>query len=186
MGQLLRIESVSAQIQFESTRAKLKIQSPRAKLDIVRNVKGLSIKTQPARITISNRGLKESILALKPTISLLKEHAAEGIRAAQEATAAYAEEGNAMINKTTSVADIIARRFIPMTQTALAFIPQNGPEISFSQPNVDISYTPDDIQYNWKTAAPQVSYIPYDIRIRVTRYPEVKIEYIGEPLYFPK
>ncbi|MDF2567469.1 MAG: hypothetical protein K0R90_925 [Oscillospiraceae bacterium] len=124
---------------------------------------------------------------MKSTMSLMKEHAAEGIRAAQEATAKNVEKGNAMGDVLhTSIADIAASNFISTIETGLVFIPQEGPEVSFSDPSVEIEYTPDNLEFNWEISSPEFNYVPYDINVSVEQYPRVDIEYVGEPNYFPQ
>lgn len=179
MSQLLRIESVQARIKIESSRAALQIKSKRAQINIERTVNGFDIKTEAAKVLISNRGLRESIDALKPPMTFMKEIADNGIQAALDATADIVEKGNAMIKANTSIADIAASRQIHSIETAIDFIPHSGPEISVTQPVLEINYTPDKINIDAEISKPEVSYTPYELEISVLSYPEVNIEYLG-------
>lgn|GEM_PF-5932495 len=186
MEPLLTIRSFPIKLRFESKKAQLNIQSFRPKLRIVRNVNGLRIRTQPAKVLISNKGLKKSVMSMKPSLMLMKEYAEQGMRAALQAVGEIAENGSAMAEHNVSIADIAAQRFIPMIETALAFIPAEGPEITVSDHKLDISYTPDELQFIWEIQRPKIEYKPYELKVHVVSYPKVVIEYTGRHGALPK
>lgn len=180
LGPLFRVSSVPIQLRFESKKAELRIQSPKPQLKIVRKVNGLKIKTEPARINISNSGLRRSILSMKPTLALMKEYAGKAVSAAREAVGNIVEQGNAMAAPNVKIADIAADRFIPVIETALSFIPDGGPEITVSEGQLDISYTPDELEFIWDIQRPSIEYVPYELKIHIVKYPEVIVEHIHE------
>ncbi len=186
MRPLFRISSVPIQLRFESKKAELKIHSPKPQLKIVRKVNGLKIRTEPARINISNKGLRQSILSLKPTLALMKEYAAKAVTAAREAVGNTVEEGNAMATHNVSIADIVAERFFPVIETALSFIPNGGPEITVTEGKLDISYIPDELEFIWDISRPVFEYVPYELKIHIVKHPQVIIEHIPENYNRPK
>lgn len=179
MSQFLRIESVKASIKIETSKAAMQIRSGRAQMNVERTVNGLDIKTEAAKLLISNRGLRESIDSMKPSLTFMSETAESGMQAALEATGDTVEKGNAMVKPHTSIADIAASRQIHTIETAIDFIPRSGPEISSTQPVLEINYTPDDLNIDWEISKPEISYTPYDVKISVLSYPKVNIEYLG-------
>jgi hypothetical protein len=181
MQQLLRIESVQAKIKIETSRAQLEMTSKRAQLNMSRSSGGLDIKTEAAKVIISNRGLRESIDSMKPPLTFMKEMTDSGIQAAKQAVAEIVEEGNAMAEPKTKIADIVASRFIQNIETVIDFIPHSGPEISATEPVLEINYKPVITNFDWEISRPQGRYTPYELEIGVLTYPKVEIEYIGEP-----
>jgi len=177
---VLSIRSYPIKLRFESKKAEISIQTFRPKLRIIRNVNGLKIRTQPAKVQISNRGLKKSVMAMKPPLVLIKEYAEQGVRDALQAVGEIVEAGNAMADHKVSIADIAASRFIPLVETALAFIPSEGPEITVSEHKLEIDYTPDELQFIWEIQRPRIEYKPYELKIHVVSYPKVVIEYTGK------
>mgnify|MGYP003311655983 CR=1 FL=1 len=51
--------------------------------------------------------------------------------------------------------------------------------------DITIDYQLDKLNFDWKTQQGSFEFIPGDIEIMVSQRPEVRIEYIGDPLYVP-
>lgn len=178
--QHLKIESVQAKIQIQTTKASLQIRSSRPKLNVHRTFNGYEINSQPARIQISNRGIRESIYAMKPALSYMRECAENGAQAALEATAEIVEEGNALASPHATIAGVVGSSYIPQVSTTIAFIPTEGPEITVTPPKLDIKYTPDKIDSEWELERPDVNYTPYAVNISMVSYPSVKIDCVED------
>ncbi|MDR2932058.1 MAG: DUF6470 family protein, partial [Oscillospiraceae bacterium] len=105
------------------------------------------------------------------------------------ATRAYAENGNRMVDsygKGSPIADIAMSQSIRSYDTVLAFIPSTGPEFSVEGGNISFEYNMDKLTFDWNTNnKPYLEYVPGEIQFVVKQYPEVIIEYVGDPIYVP-
>lgn len=187
VSQLIKISSTKAQISIKTTPAQVKLRTTPPQLKITRQRNGLSIKTQRSQIQISSRAMRQSIMTMKGTLQLMNEYAQKGLEAAQEATRRYVEIGNQMadIAHNVTVPQIYKSSFIPNIETAMTFIPQTGPDITFTPASVEINYTPDDLNFDWLITPVEGEYIPYNVDTSLAVKPDVEIEYIGSPVYFP-
>ncbi len=68
----------------------------------------------------------------------------------------------------------------------MAFIPATGPELDVTPGQISFDFSADQLEYDWDVhSRPSLEYVPGGIEFSVEQYPEVIIEYIGEPIYVP-
>lgn len=187
MQPLIRIETVPIKLAFKTTRASLEIEQPHAQLRVTRERGGFKMQSDPIRVKMDTYDSRAS-MGLKSVPRSWAEFADKGIKAGYEATARIAEDGNMMLDVHIN-SDVMSRiaynRMSSNIDTMLAFIPSQGPDISWEGGDFSIEFQMDKLNLDWQTYRPEMVFVPGDIEITVEEYPDVIIEYIGEPLYFP-
>lgn len=153
-------------LNIEFTRAKLLMQSHPARVSIETEKSGLNIENSPVRLEINNRAFFDS-MGLKSNERLSLDFAEESRQAGYEATAQIAQEGDALVGPhAMTIADIIRSRTNNTIETVLAFIPSEKPELNWSDPRLDITYTPDKLHISWDTGGVETEYVPYSLNIQ--------------------
>ena len=114
---------------------------------------------------------------------------AQGQRAAYEATAVLAQEGRMMMEAKIDQ-DVIPQLAQQKTvdqpaQLGIQFLPEVGPDISWTGGEMSIRYEMDKLNFDWRMNQMQFTFVPGDIEFKVTQQPDVVIKYIGGPLYVP-
>lgn len=187
MEQLLRIHTQPLKYEMIIQHAQLKLRSSQSTLEMHRQTGGLTLRNQPARLQIDSSAARNSIT---PTLSLaVRQSAAAGIRAADNYAQKLSEEAK-MLVKATPSQDVLSsiikdRASYPTGQFELGFIPSVGPDITFQEGHLDTRYQQDKLTFDVRISHGDVEYIPGDVQIKITQWPDVMIEYIGKPMYIP-
>ena len=190
MEQLLKITNVPIALELKVNHARLEYKNASADLEIHRDTGGLQIKSSPIRLNIDTFEARDSI-APASTYSGLKRAAQRGKEAVYQATATMAQEGHLMLKAKIGedvLGQIIAShsgQYFEPAQAGIDFIPSTGADLTWSEPNVTIDYQMDKLNFDWKIQKGDFEFIPGDIEISITQYPDVLIEYVGSPLYVP-
>lgn len=189
MEQLLQITSVPINYELKITHARLERQSGTADLEISRDKGGLHIKSKPVKLNVDSFDARNSVV---PTVATaIKQNRDKGINAAYSATAQYASEGKLLVRAkigqgAETIDQIMAQRTArPTGAFELGFIPSAPVEMSATEPDFTIEYEMDRLNFDWMIDKGQVDFIPGDVELSITQHPEVKIEYVGKPLYVP-
>jgi hypothetical protein len=67
------------------------------------------------------------------------------------------------------------------------FLPKEGPDISWTGNTLSINYKADTLSMDWDVhTRPNFEFIPGKVEFIINQMPKVEIEYVGDPLYFPK
>lgn len=77
------------------------------------------------------------------------------------------------------------RAALPTGDFQMDFIPKTGPKIEWDPSSFSIRYDMDKLNFNMKIEKGKVEFIPGTIELSISQYPDVKIEYVGEPIYIP-
>lgn len=184
--QLLKITNVPIKITMKVERPRLEIRQPKPEITIRRVPSNLSMKSQNIKVNIDTFEARKS-LGFKSARALNADAAAEGNRAAGEATAQYAEIGNQMakIHKGANLPDIMYSKLIDQRTTYLKFLPEVGADISWQPNQLNMEYTPTELHFDAKVLKNTMEFIPGQVLFNVEQYPKVNIEYLGEPFYVP-
>lgn len=187
MEQLLNIKSIPIKFELSVQHARVDYTPKKSQVMEQRIRGGLQIQNQPAKLKINTTDARNSI---KPSPLLsVKQAAQKGIQAAQDATAKYAMEGKQLLDITPgadSLSKIIAQSAAPATgEFQMGFIPTVGPEIQYVEPNFEMQYQADRLQFDTRVSNGNLEYVPGNVSMNVTQWPDVVIEYIGKPLYVP-
>ena len=172
MRPLIEIQTIPIEIQMKTTNAHLEYARGTAQMEVSRDRRGLQIRSQPIRVNIDTFEARSSIVPT--TAQSIQQGAAQGQRAAYEATAVLAQEGRMMMEAKIDQ-DVIPQLAQQKTvdqpaQLGIQFLPEVGP---------DISWTGGEMNQM------QFTFVPGDIEFKVTQQPDVVIKYIGGPLYVP-
>ena len=67
------------------------------------------------------------------------------------------------------------------------FLPKEGPDISWSGNTLSINYQASELNMDWNTAPEaKLEFVPGTVEFIVNQRPKLEIEYVGEPIYFPR
>ena len=173
MEQLLKITNIPIAFEMNIQHAKLEYKHGSADLEISRDKGGLRIKSSPIKLNLDTFEARDSI------------------RPASTATATYSSEGHLLLNAKFGddvLGQIIKNhtdQFMGMDDIGIDFIPKGGVEITPSGGDLTIDYQLDKMNFDWQVQKGTFEFIPGDIEISISQMPDVRIEYIGEPLYVP-
>ena len=189
MEQLIQITNVPIMIEMKTTMAQIQRKAQNVDLNISRSEGGgLKIKSSPIKVSIDTFEARNSIA---PTTKRSIEQAAEkGINAAYEATARMAKEGQMFLDAKLSGGKALDQIFAQSAQSPerefiYSRIPTVPPEINWSDPDISIQYDMEKLNFDWRISRGDFEFVPGSIEFNITQRPEVKIEYIGSPIYVP-
>lgn len=187
MRPLIEIQTIPIEIQMKTTNAHLEYARSTAQMEVSRDRRGLQIRSQPIRVNIDTFEARSSIVPT--TAQSIQQGAAQGQRAAYEATAVLAQEGRMMMEAKIDQ-DVIPQLAQQKTvdqpaQLGIQFLPEVGPDISWTGGEMSIRYEMDKLNFDWRMNQMQFTFVPGDIEFKVTQQPDVVIKYIGGPLYVP-
>lgn len=190
MEQLLKITNIPIAFEMNIQHAKLEYKHGSADLEISRDKGGLRIKSSPIKLNLDTFEARDSIRPAS-TGSSIRRYAQQGKTAAYEATVTYSSEGHLLLNAKFGddvLGQIIKNhtdQFMGMDDIGIDFIPKGGVEITPSGGDLTIDYQLDKMNFDWQVQKGTFEFIPGDIEISISQMPDVRIEYIGEPLYVP-
>ena len=187
MRPLIEIHTIPIEIQMKTTNAHLEYARGTAQMEVSRDRRGLQIRSQPIRVNIDTFEARSSIVPT--TAQSIQQGAAQGQRAAYEATAVLAQEGRMMMEAKIDQ-DVIPQLAQQKTvdqpaQLGIQFLPEVGPDISWTGGEMSIRYEMDKLNFDWRMNQMQFTFVPGDIEFKVKQQPDVVIKYIGGPLYVP-
>ena len=187
MRPLIEIQTIPIEIQMKTTNAHLEYARGTAQMEVSRDRRGLQIRSQLIRVNIDTFEARSSIVPT--TAQSIQQGAAQGQRAAYEATAVLAQEGRMMMEAKIDQ-DVIPQLAQQKTvdqpaQLGIQFLPEVGPDISWTGGEMSIRYEMDKLNFDWRMNQMQFTFVPGDIEFKVTQQPDVVIKYIGGPLYVP-
>ena len=179
MRPLIEIQTIPIEIQMKTTNAHLEYARGTAQMEVSRD--------QPIPVNIDTFEARSSIVPT--TAQSIQQGAAQGQRAAYEATAVLAQEGRMMMEAKIDQ-DVIPQLAQQKTvdqpaQLGIQFLPEVGPDISWTGGEMSIRYEMDKLNFDWRMNQMQFTFVPGDIEFKVTQQPDVVIKYTGSPLYVP-
>ncbi|ADL05957.1 DUF6470 family protein [Lacrimispora saccharolytica] len=186
MEPLLRITTVPLKYELKIQKARLEYKRSTAELQMNRQKGEMSIENHPIKVSIDTYNARNSVCPT--TMESVRQAASYGKAAAAEATANYAEEGALLLDPRISnpLDQIISQRAqMPSGDFGLQFLPNTGPDIEWSEPDLNIKYQMDKLSFELKVAKGDYEFIPGKVELSITQMPDVEIEYIGKPIYVP-
>ena len=188
MYPLIEIKTVPIEIEMKVSHAKLEYTRGTADLEISRGEGGLSIKSRPIKLNIDTFEARNSVV---PTaMRSMEQYAQQGQQASYTATATYAQQGQMLLDAkigqdmiTQFAADATMKNYKP--NVGLEFLPSVPPEITWDPAEMNIRYEMDKMAIDWKIGEGSFEFTPGDIEFTVTQRPEVRIKYVGGPIYVP-
>ena len=81
---------------------------------------------------------------------------------------------------------ILAERVAqPTGDFQLGFVPTTGPNIQWEAPEFNIEYEMDKLNFSARIGKGDFEFIPGSIELQIEQMPDIRIEYVGKPLYVP-
>lgn len=187
MDQLLSIQSIPIRYELSVTPARIEYNAQKSQVMENRVRGGLHISNKPAKLALNTLEARKSMY---PTpFGAVKMAAQKGMQTAQDSAAQCAQEGRQLLEAKPGddvLGQIIAQRSAPATgDFQLDFIPAVGPDIQYVEPTFEMQYQADKLQFDTRVSNGNVQYVPGDISMNVTQWPDVVIEYMGKPIYVP-
>lgn len=187
MKQLINITTVPIQYELKIQNARLQYKNATAEVEISRDKGGMRIKSRPVKLNIDSFEARNSVTPT--TARSVAQTAQKGNQAAYEATAQLAQEGQLML-KAKIGEDVLGQIFAnrnqqPTGEFELGFTPSEPVDINYEAGDLIINYQMDKLNFDLKVANGNFEFIPGDIELSITQHPEVRIEYVGGPIYVP-
>lgn len=190
MEPLLKITNIPIAFELKINKARLEYRNGTADLEITRNDGKMSIRSSPIRLQLDTFEARDSISPASITSSL-KRFAQSGRNTAYQVTASNAQEGHMLLKAKIgqdAIGNIIKNRtdqYFGEKQFNIDFIPSTQADMTWTEPDITIDYQMDKLNFDWHIMKGDFEFIPGDIEMEITQYPDVVIEYIGSPLYVP-
>lgn len=189
MEQLLEIKTIPIKYELKVNHASLEYQNSTADLEISRDKGGMKIKSRPIKLHIDTYEARNSVVPTTKT--MISQKAQQGKNVAYSATANYGREGQLLLNaKIGQGAEVLNQIFAertaePTGDFVLDFIPKGGANIEWEEPEFNIEYQMDKLNFDTKIEKGDIQFIPGNIELSILQYPGIEIEYVGGPLYVP-
>lgn len=190
MEPLLKITNIPIAFEMKVNHARLEYNNASVDFEISRQRGGFQIKSSPIQLHLDTFDARDSIRSASVATSIQK-YAQQGRAAAYEATATYASEGHLLLKAKLGdnvLGQIIQNHtdvFAKPSDYNIEFIPQSGVEIEATGGDLTIDYQLDKMNFDWRMQQGSLEFIPGSIEILISQKPEIRIEYIGDPLYVP-
>lgn len=151
------------QIQIQTQNAQLLMHRVPAQFFLETEKGGFQIESTPSEMQIDNRAFFDSI-GLKSLATQASETVTYAKEAVFKAMERYCSEAAALLSpEKITIADLAYQRAQKTIQSMLAFIPEHGPDISWSDARLNISYSPDVLHVSWNPGRVEMKYIPYKV-----------------------
>ncbi|MBR3560036.1 MAG: hypothetical protein IKN81_00645 [Oscillospiraceae bacterium] len=193
MYPLIEIKSIPIEIRMKTTHASLEYTRGTAEMEISRSDKGLDIKSRPIKLQVDTYESRSGSIPQGTSAPLTTQ----GItavpqadrQAAYEATSAYSDQGQIMLNarigqelnrqnRLPGSAPAPAEENPVELETGLAFEWEDG--------QMEIRYEMDKMSFDWKIDRGSFEFTPGDIELIVEQRPSVTFKYMGGPIYVPR
>lgn len=188
--QVIEIKTTPGKYELEVTPAKLEYDN-----DTIRD---MHVQTTPSTLKIDAKNISVKIDSYESRKSIglmtmgdrISYEANRGKQNAAEKTREYVNIGQQMsnIHEGANIPSIIAQKRLAETnpQLVTAFFPSVGPNISWEPNELNMEYTPTELDINWQELDRSMTYIAGSVKFNVVQRASVDIEYVGGPNYFPK
>ena len=185
---LIEIKTTPIALKLKTGNAKLEYRRANPEHDLNRSKGGLRMKNKPTRVNLDTFEARNTIF---PTVMRSVNQAAEaGQQAAEEATATYARQGQALLN--ADIGEELVTQFATeaqyrhvKTNIGLEFKPGAKLDIEWDEGELQIRYDMDKLQFNWRVGDTDFQFTPGNIEISVAQHPDVQITYLGGIVYVP-
>lgn len=190
MEMLLKITTTPTEYELRVTNARLeRSKSSPPVLEMSREKGGLTMHSKRATLRLDTYEARNSVIpTLKTTI---RRSAQRGLEQAASCAQRYSQEAAQMKwSKPGEGGEMLSKIFeqrmkSPTGDFKLGFIPTTDVNISYQPGNLETQYQMDRLTFDFKANKPNVEYIPGSVDMVITQMADVKIEYIGDPIYVP-
>lgn len=190
MEPLLKITNIPIAFELKINKARLEYQNGTADLEVTRNDGKMTIRSSPIRLQLDTFEARDSISPAS-VHSSIQRFAQSGKNTAYQVTASVAQEGHMLLKAKIgddAIGNIIQNKtdkYFQEKQFNIGFIPETQADMTWSEPNITIDYQMDKMNFDWHIMKGDFEFIPGNIEMEITQYPDVVIEYTGSPIYVP-
>jgi hypothetical protein len=187
MEPVLEIKTIPMTFEMKINKARFELATTDATFEMSRSKGGLQMQMKPAKLRIDTVETKYSA-GIKSAMRSVADYAKRGVQAGYEAVATYARDGNLMLDiniMDNPIPEIAMKKFISDVSFNLGFSPSVGPDISWDTGGISMSFTMDELDFDWNIGRPHIDFIPGSIEFIISEYPSVEINYIGTPIFVP-
>lgn len=184
MKPLLKIQSIPIKIEAQTRRASLQHSTGPAPVNKPAPLSRLSGNSAPAPQPVKITGAPANPAAQQADKAAQQqrqpaEYATRGSQQQQQQGGAYSDA--VQVNQSvSSIADTV------IGQTLISNYVSSQPAPQPVTPTTSTDYQMDKTTFDWNTTVkPQLEFVPAQIEYTVTQYPQLIIEYVGEPIYVP-
>ena len=187
--QLLKITSIPIQYQIQIERARLEMRTE-GNLDATVNRRPSQLQTRSRNIQMRQDSTEMfASLDIKSIGRRIQEAAQQRKQAGMELTGQYAMDANKLGQKDMDISQIVADKLFSRAESLdskLVFLPSVGPAITWQPSDLQNSYDPGAVDFDWEVVRNAMDYVPGKFKMDILQYPKVQIEYLGEPNYVPR
>lgn len=185
MDQLLKITTIPIAFELKVKNAEVKYTAATADFEVSQNDKGnIQVKGRPIRVNMDSftpvsqlpqRGKIQNTSATSYQQSNYYAPASSGVSFASSAPASDGGQniGQYLLSSSKSAVDYSSQ------DSSLQSLLSSG------EGDLSIQYQMDKLNFDMKVSQGKFEFVPGDIEFVMTQRPEVKIEYIGDPIYVP-
>lgn len=185
MDQLLSIKHIPIKVEVKVQRAELKpVENSGASAPSVqvssKQGGGICLKADPYRVDLSeNRNYD---------VYVPSANSDNGFTLTYEAIAKLADGGNAVGAVNAGSNQFAAQKASRSIESVLQSLPKNrNSAVSYSDGTLSINYQMSGNQsVDLSSEAPEFEFVPGSIEFIIKQMPELDIEYVGDPIYFPR
>lgn len=159
---VLKITSTPIKLSMTSERARLEVQAPESDAMAVQDVQGqLNMKTQNIKVDIDSSRTQNGL----------------EYQSSNRAVAQYLKTSASSQPAGKAAAGIAGQAAVATGKAAV---------VTGEIPGLAVEFKPRLVEPESKTAERSLEYVPGELKISVEQRPKVEIEYVGEPIYFPR
>lgn len=214
MVPLIEIKTVPIEIQMKTTSASLEYTRGTAEMEISRSEQGsVDVKSRPIQVQLDTFQPRNASFQSAATNALSQSaqmaqsvSAAQGVPAAQgaaagpqfsngayEATTAYVDQGHIQLNArlgqyaaapANAAYEVGGANSAAYTPADTA--PKTAMNVQWEDGAMQIRYSMDKLNFDWKIDRGEFKFTPGDIEITVAQRPSITFKYTGGPLYVPR
>lgn len=190
MEQLIKITTVPIAIEMKIQNARFERHSDTAQLEISKKPGGgIRMKSSPVKLKLDTFDIRNQ---LNPSaMNSVKNASQMGFRAAYTATGRLADNGKMYLEGQIGedvTAKIIEQMSAPQNvQVNIGAFPAKGTGVQTNVTPAELSlmYDMDKLNFDVRSLNGDFEFVPASIDVEITQYPDVHIEYLGEPIYVP-
>lgn len=185
--QLLKITNIPIEYNLSIEPARLEVkqaQNPRYQTN--RDPSQMNIHAENIQVRLDTTQLRASLNQRNPN-DFARYYGEKGNQAAYRAVGDAVQFGNQMtrIQDGVTISEIVRQKMLENPTTYTTFLPSAGTDISWQPQELNLDYDPGSVTFDWETMRNLMDYVPGKFQMNITQYPEVRIEYLGEPVYVP-
>ena len=184
--QLIEIKITPAKYEIEIEKAKFEMQQTLPTADVKSAPQKMQFHSKNMAVQIDTREAKASMGI--PTLDMnLRKNAQDSKEHINQKTVEYVQIGKTLGNipDAPNIGQIVRDKMLEQPQLHVTFIPKGGAQISWTPMEIELSFTPGEVNYDWQIQESQFDYAPGSVNIIVVDPGSVDITYTGGTMYVP-